>query len=202
MSITKWNAAHTASINVDHASVELIISEMHHLVHEPVDKGLFSIHIGSRKAAGWIGVAAENREQIINAHQAALERGDFVFYVGSGEHGIVMFGLFDKQPHSDWDSACTGIWVVSREGFMTHFGVQEVDRDAVKAQVINRLNEWIAPLINGSVYEGMYAGEEDGITFGPYLTEADGLADLQAQYPECKYNEEDFEKTVTYRLRK
>lgn len=188
---TRWNAEHTASIRVRYQ--DDFIEE---ITRDDAEYYGVTVYTTIWSVANAFSAKAEvcDKHAINKARTEAMKRGDYVFYLWFGNHSAYAFGISEDMPPSDWDSGCCGILVCDKD----KWPFQSKGTDSVFKMVKDVFADRVEAVLNGWVYEAIVDSEEEGVMgFTDCLSPIEAVRTAQAQYPEIKYGESDFDVKYT-----
>lgn len=136
------------------------------------------------------------------AHLEALRTGDHVFFMVHGEHSGHSFWFTPSgapRPRFS-DSWIAGIVVVNRSSWKRNFPNRPASR-LVAARFLDEMADYIEHEINGEVFEFVFSGDDGCFASPGFLTEDDAIRAALEEHPECRFADDDFEETRSYRLK-
>ena len=130
----------------------------------------------------------------------AQRDGSRIFFIEIFEYGSYAVRINPTyQPMCEFDSGLNGVIVVKESPWKTLIS-PIYTRGYVQRQM-DYLAECIEAWLNGDFFEFEVVDHDDRTWYGPFLSEQEAQEELQSEYPQICYSEENFECVCTYRLR-
>lgn len=196
--LTRWNATHTRSIRVGYQD-EIIIDP----VKEDAKYFGLTILTGIESVADVFGVELEKDSSVIDkAVRDAITAGDHVFFIEYGNHSAEWVHILNELPNRTWDSCCAGVLIVHKDAWLSAMPRRTFARKYVKKVLDDAFSERVTANLNGWLYQAV-VDDGDGPCYilGNYLSSEEALKDAMTEFPDIKYEKDDFDEEVTFVLK-
>lgn len=196
--LTRWDATHTRSIRVGYQD-EIIIDP----VKEDAKYFGLTILTGIESVADVFGVELEKDSSVIDkAVRDAITVGDHVFFIEYGNHSAEWVHILNELPNRTWDSCCAGVLIVHNDAWLSAMPRRTFARKYVKKVLDDAFGERVTATLNGWLYQAVV---EDGAVscyiLNNYLSSEEALKDAMLEFPDIKYEKDDFDEEVTFVLK-
>lgn len=185
-----WNRDHTESVKIAPSE-----EQDYSLAEDAGQLGL-QIHVQQPEVASMLGADSENFGAIIDAEEAAKERGDVVLYVQYGDHSSRFAKLLTSKPKRNWDDYCVGIVVWPKEEYQKQFSDDFTPENALAK--VDWYNKWMTPTLNGELYEAYYQSDDDAYSFGTFYDREEAVTSALEEVPHCCYPGQSFNEEIRY----
>lgn len=196
--LTRWDATHTRSIRVGYQD-EIIIDP----VKEDAKYFGLTILTGIESVADVFGVELEKDSSVIDkAVRDAITAGDHVFFIEYGNHSAEWVHILNELPNRTWDSCCAGVLIVHKDAWLSAMPRRTFARKYVKKVLDDAFSERVTANLNGWLYQAV-VDDGDGPCYilGNYLSSEEALKDAMTEFPDIKYEKDDFDEEVTFVLK-
>lgn len=192
--ITRFNADHSAKIVVERSLSGDYTPQR--------DREYFGFEVLTTfdELADVFGVETASCEAVSRRIITALDEGARLFYLEMGLHSSYSFRLCREQPKRDWDSGCVGILVQPRDAWLNAMPGKTFATEYVFRTLRKEVAERIESIFNGEIFAAFMIDEGESLCMDGFLSPEEALRAMQAEYPEIRYCEEDFDVETTYRL--
>lgn len=170
-------------------------------VRNDLDYFGFKIHTACDPLADLLGLEKESQEEIARAQLRSIAAGDRYYFIEFGDHSCYFVRLSEERPKWDWDSGCVGILVWPRSAWKESFPRRPCVGGCLRP-VLDEYVEYLNASLNGWLWEYQVFDADGGfeVCGGDYLSDEAALRGAQDEFPEIKYEEDDFDCSTSYRL--
>lgn len=205
---TRWSADHCEKIEIGYAEDSCGLDWV---FEDLSDAGceVFSTDPVIRSAFRLADLPLE--DEAIRDHQRQMKKtvldayrqGDHVFFMVHGEHSYHSFWFQDSgapRPRFS-DSWICGFSVVRRKAWREFFPNRPASRWVVR-RWLDRMASYVEAQLNGWIYEAAHTDKHGCCScLTGFLSPEEALEEALREFPECRFSEDDFERSVSYRLR-
>ena len=152
------------------------------------------VFLATGHLAGFFGTkgSEESFARVNRAIDEARRVGDRVYFIELYKHsGYAVRIKPTYDPLCRFDSSLNGVIIVHAEAWKKH--LSPIYTSAFVQREMDRIAKWAEAYLNGTVYEvNVFEDEVCVYSMGCFLTEEEALNEVQGEFPDLQFTEDDF----------
>lgn len=152
------------------------------------------VFLATRHLAGFFEIedTEDSFARVNRAIDEARRVGDRVYFIELYKHsGYAVRIKPTYDPLCRFDSSLNGVIIVHAEAWKKH--LSPIYTSAFVQREMDRIAKWAEAYLNGTVYEvNVFEDEVCVYSMGCFLTEEEALNEVQGEFPDLQFTEDDF----------